>query len=318
MHTYIGMMNQHHHHRGSSSSSNPRLLGHALSLNVLCAIMIASLVFLASAAIKRNVVVLDKDITSAVFPFTPSHALTSNSIDITAATSTTTSISSGDQPEEFVKTTRTRTTPDFTLTSPAFVHGYAIPSLFTRTSSKNDVSPPLTWSNIPNGTASLVLIMNGHPDHAATTPTAASDPEQEQPEPERPWVHWVLYNIPPTMSKLAVGISTKSFQLPPGSRQGLNDWKHVGYVGPCSSTSVGGGSGTQLQQQQQQHGYFFKLYALDIVLDMDIDNNKTTMPQQNSNKAAAATAVVIQAMQGHVLGQAELMGTCKKIANLNK
>jgi Raf kinase inhibitor-like YbhB/YbcL family protein len=226
-----------------------------LSLKVLGGIILASFVFLAFFPIQRD------DDSTAFFSASASFE-----------------IATGDQQHEVMTTTA------FTLSSPAFVHGDAIPALFARTSTNNDVSPPLTWSNIHDGTSSLVLIMD--------------DPDAPNPEAPRstPWVHWVLYNIPPTTSKLAAGVGVSSSRtLPPGTMQGLNDWNEVGYGGP--SPPIG------------THRYFFKLYALDIVV---LDNNNILQQQQHEQNKAATKATVVQAMQGHVLGQAELMGTYKQ------
>jgi Raf kinase inhibitor-like YbhB/YbcL family protein len=240
----------------------------------------------------------DDDETAASFPFSLSNTSASTTASMDIATTTT-------------------TTPAFTLTSPAFAHGDAISPLFVRTSSTNDVSPPLKWSNIPNGTESLVLILEDNDDdNPDATP---NDPEDATPSRiKTPWVHWVLYNLPPTASQLPVGVggvSTTSRKLPSGTMQGLNDWKQAGYVGPSSSSSSPPSTGSNSSSSSStQHRYFFKLYALDIVLD---DNTLQQQHQQHEQhlrkaKAAATKAMVVQAMQGHVLGQAELIGTCKK------
>jgi len=94
------------------------------------------------------------------------------------------------------------------------------------------------------------------------------------------WVHWVLYNLPPQSTALGEGASTK---LPEGARTGLNDWKKTGYGGPCPPIG--------------RHRYFFKLYALDVVLP---DLGRTSK------------ADLLKAMQGHVVGSAELVGTYEK------
>lgn len=94
------------------------------------------------------------------------------------------------------------------------------------------------------------------------------------------WVHWVLYNIPPEITELPEGVS----KLPGGTLSANNDWKKPGYGGPSPPKGV--------------HRYFHKLYALDSVL-----------PNLGSS---ATKASVLQAMEGHVLGRAELIGTYKK------
>lgn len=122
-----------------------------------------------------------------------------------------------------------------TLTSPAFAHNDMIPVQFTCDS--QDLSPALTWSSIPEGTKSLVLIVD--------------DPDAPDPAaPKMTWVHWVLYNIPPHISGLTENITPA--QLPAGTLEGINDWKRTGYGGPCPPIGV--------------HRYFHKLYALDTIL----------------------------------------------------
>jgi len=121
------------------------------------------------------------------------------------------------------------------LTSPAFAPGGDIPALFT--CEDLDVSPPLEWSGLPDGTKSLVLIVD--------------DPDAPDPAaPKMTWVHWVLFNIPATASGLPEGVA--SSDLPAGTREGLNDWKRTGYGGPCPPIG--------------RHRYYHKLYALDAEL----------------------------------------------------
>ena len=108
------------------------------------------------------------------------------------------------------------------------------------------------------------------------------DPDAPDPAaPRMTWVHWVLYNIPPESQGL--GEATTSSSLPAGTLQGINDWKRTGYGGPCPPIG--------------RHRYFFKLYALDSPLP---DLHKPTKVQLE------------QAMRGHILGQAELIGTYQK------
>jgi len=95
------------------------------------------------------------------------------------------------------------------------------------------------------------------------------------------WVHWVLHNIPPDISSLPEGAA--SAELPPGAVEGLNDWNRVGYGGPCPPIG--------------RHRYFHKLYALDTVLEGLISPTK---------------AQVEVAMKGHVIAQAEIVGTYQK------
>ena len=153
-----------------------------------------------------------------------------------------------------------------TLTSPAFADGAEIPRRFT--CEGEDVSPPLEWQGVPDGTRSLALIVD--------------DPDAPDPKaPKMVYVHWVIFNIPPAATGLAEGAS--GGRLPSGSREGLNDWKRPGYGGPCPPIG--------------RHRYFHKLYALDVALP---------------DAPAATKAIVEQAMRGHVLAQAELMGTYVK------
>ncbi len=152
------------------------------------------------------------------------------------------------------------------LSSSAFAHHADIPSLHT--CEGRDQSPPLAWSGVPAGTESLALIVD--------------DPDAPDPAvPKMTWVHWVLYNLPPDTTGLPAGVSHAS--LPPGTREGLNDWKREGYGGPCPPIG--------------RHRYVHKLYALDTVLPV----------LQPATKAALE-----KAMQGHILGRVELVGYYKK------
>jgi len=153
-----------------------------------------------------------------------------------------------------------------TLTSPAFAAGGEIPEPFT--CEGPDVSPALDWTGVPEGAKSLVLIVD--------------DPDAPDPKaPKMTWVHWVLYDLPPTATGLPEGAATGD--LPDGTLEGLNDWKRTGYGGPCPPIG--------------RHRYFHKLYALDTVLP---DLGRPTK------------AALEKAMQGHVLGKAELIGTYQK------
>ena len=152
------------------------------------------------------------------------------------------------------------------ITSSAFDNGSTIPGKYTCDGA--DISPPLTWSGVPDSARSLVLIVD--------------DPDAPDPAaPKMTWVHWVLCNIPPDASELVEGVTSE--QLPPGALEGLNDWKRTGYGGPCPPIG--------------RHRYFLKLYALDTVLP---GMNKPTKAQ------------VEAAMQGHIIAEAQLMGTYEK------
>jgi len=153
-----------------------------------------------------------------------------------------------------------------TLSSSAFAAGGQIPDAYT--CEGKDISPPLAWNGAPSGTQSFALVVD--------------DPDAPDPAaPKLTWVHWVLYDLPASASKLAEAARPQS--LPDGTREGLNDWKKSGYGGPCPPIG--------------RHRYFFKLYALDRVLG-DL---------QRPTKAALE-----KAMQGHVLAQSTLIGTYQK------
>lgn len=123
------------------------------------------------------------------------------------------------------------------LSSAAFMHGDAISMRYT--CDGNDVSPPLAWSDIPDGTQSLALIV--------------ADPDAPDPDaPRLTWYHWVLYDIPPQLSELPEDANPQ--RISTAIRNGLNSWKHTGYDGPCPPVG--------------RHRYFFHLYALDQKLDM--------------------------------------------------
>jgi Raf kinase inhibitor-like YbhB/YbcL family protein len=145
------------------------------------------------------------------------------------------------------------------LSSPAFNQAEAIPEKYT--CDGDDVSPPLHWQNLPDGTQSLALIVD--------------DPDA----PRGTWVHWVLYNLPATASELPENVAAGD-AAPGGGSQGTSSFRRTGYGGPCPP----GGT----------HRYFFKLYALDTELDL---------------AAGATKEALLAAMEGHVLGQGELMGT---------
>jgi Raf kinase inhibitor-like YbhB/YbcL family protein len=150
-----------------------------------------------------------------------------------------------------------------TLTSSAFQPRGEIPKRYTCEGS--DVSPPLAWSGVPPNAKSLALIVD--------------DPDAPDPAaPKTTWVHWVLYNLPPSAGSLAEGVSGSA--LPSGTHAGVNDFQNTTYGGPCPPVG--------------RHRYFFKLYALD-----------TTLPDlRQPNKSALE-----KAMKGHVIANAELMGT---------
>ncbi|HNP80368.1 MAG TPA: YbhB/YbcL family Raf kinase inhibitor-like protein [Nitrospira sp.] len=147
----------------------------------------------------------------------------------------------------------------FQLTGSTFKEGELVPK--THTCEGEDRSPPLRWSNPPPGTRSFALI--------------ADDPDA----PGGTWVHWVLYNIPIDIRGLAEALPAQDI-LPNDAQQGLNDFKRVGYGGPCPPPG-------------KSHRYYFRLYALD---------------QELSLKPRATKAQLLDAMKGHVLAEAQLMG----------
>ena len=123
------------------------------------------------------------------------------------------------------------------------------------------MSPPLAWSGAPAETKSFALIVD--------------DPDA----PSGTYVHWVMYNIPSSSTGLAEAVAPDA-QLSDGSMQGTNSSRRTGFTSPCPP------SGT--------HRYYFKLHALDAVLDL---------------ASGASKDQLLKAMQGHVLAQGELMGT---------
>lgn len=143
------------------------------------------------------------------------------------------------------------------LSSPAFADGGDIPPEFT--CDGVDKSPPLMWEGVPDNTQSLALIVD--------------DPDAPDPAaPKMTWVHWVVYNLPSSTTRLDTAV-------PADAKEGINDWKQVGYRGPCPPIG--------------RHRYFFKLYALDADLP---ESHKATKAQ------------IENAMKGHILAEAQLLG----------
>ena len=152
------------------------------------------------------------------------------------------------------------------ISSGAFSNQGAIPKKYT--CEGTDTSVPLAFSGLPAGTKSLALIVD--------------DPDAPDPKaPKMTWVHWVVYNIPPTVTGLAEGVGNSA--NPAGGKDGINDWKKTGYGGPCPPIG--------------RHRYFHKLYALDLILP---DLGRPTKAQLE------------KAMQGHILEKAEIIGTYQK------
>ncbi|RUR12461.1 YbhB/YbcL family Raf kinase inhibitor-like protein [Legionella sp. km772] len=148
-------------------------------------------------------------------------------------------------------------TAGFSLASPAFSANGMIPPAFTCQGA--DKSPPLVWSDIPAKTVSLALVVE--------------DPDA----PSGPWTHWLVFNIPPSVTKLEIN------SLPEGALLALNSWGNAKYQGPCPPLGA--------------HRYVFTLYALDKMLSL-------------SNGAATRTA--LDDMTGHVIGSAILSGLYQK------
>ncbi|MEX0642269.1 MAG: YbhB/YbcL family Raf kinase inhibitor-like protein [Pirellulales bacterium] len=133
----------------------------------------------------------------------------------------------------------------------------------------SDASPPLAWSNVPTGTRAFALVVD--------------DPDAPSAQP---WVHWVIYTIPGDSNSLAEKIPPQArLEEPAGALQGRNSWRSgrtIGYRGPAPPR----GSGA--------HHYHFHLYALDAALDLRPELDK---------------AALLAAIEGHVLGEGELVGT---------
>ncbi len=126
------------------------------------------------------------------------------------------------------------------------------------------------------------LTWTGVPAGTKSLALVVDDPDAPDPaHPKRTWVHWVLYNLPPADGGLVEGVAAAA--LPAGTLPGKNDWQSTGYGGPCPPIG--------------RHRYFHKLYALDVVL-----------PDLRQPAKAALEA----AMKGHILAQAELVGTYQR------
>jgi Raf kinase inhibitor-like YbhB/YbcL family protein len=145
------------------------------------------------------------------------------------------------------------------LTSSAFQPGATIPKQYTGDGA--DHSPPLRWSEPTAGPKSLALICD--------------DPDA----PRGTWVHWVLFNLPGQTRELAEGVATTE-TLGSGAKQGKNDFGNIGYGGPAPPKG-------------KPHRYFFKLYALDVTVDLP---------------PGATKAQLLEAMNGHILAEGQLVG----------
>ncbi|MBI5286637.1 MAG: YbhB/YbcL family Raf kinase inhibitor-like protein [Deltaproteobacteria bacterium] len=143
------------------------------------------------------------------------------------------------------------------LSSPAFENNGYIPSKYT--CDGRDISPPLVISNVPQNAKSLALIVD--------------DPDA----PMGTWVHWVVWNIDPKTERIEEGT------VPKGALEGMNDFRKKDYGGPCPPSGA--------------HRYFFKLYALDTILDL---------------KGNVTKADLEKAMNGHILAQTQIIGLYKR------
>lgn len=149
-------------------------------------------------------------------------------------------------------------TMELKVTSSAFEEGGMIPAKYT--ADGLDISPPIAWTGVPDGAKSIAFI--------------SDDPDA----PMGTWVHWLVWNIPPEVTSLDENVPVDK-ELPNGARQGTTDFRRTGYGGPAPPSGV--------------HRYFFKIYALDIMLDLP---------------AGATKPQLEKAMQGHILSQGQLMG----------
>lgn len=145
------------------------------------------------------------------------------------------------------------------ITSTAFTNNQPIPPQYT-CAGKN-ISPPLKWTGAPAGTKSFVLICN--------------DPDA----PAGDWVHWVVFDLPAGTTELPEDVAKSQF-IAGNAKQGLNDFKHLGYGGPCPPAG-------------KPHHYIFRLYALNAMLDLPPGAKKQD---------------VEVAMARHIIGQGELVG----------
>lgn len=151
---------------------------------------------------------------------------------------------------------------EINMQSTAFEPGGMIPKEYT--CDGRDISPPLSWGDVPEGCASITLICD--------------DPDA----PMGTWVHWVLFDLPPETRSLPENIPAVE-KLEGGGRHGINDFRKLGYGGPCPP----GGT----------HRYYFKIYALDKELELSVGGTKDQL---------------LKAMEGHILAEGELLGRYKR------
>jgi Raf kinase inhibitor-like YbhB/YbcL family protein len=185
------------------------------------------------------------------------------------------------QPPSATPVPATPTAESLSLTSSAFESEGMIPKKYTRRS--DDISPPLEWSDPPEGTQSLALMV-------------ISDPV---PDGGGNWVQWILYNIPAGTRALPEGLTPDAEgRLPDGSQHHENSWGELKYGGPNPP-------------HVSTEKYYFMLYALDAKLDLqaveDAAREEGTLPWIGATKE-----VFLRAVEGHVLAQGELVGKYKE------
>ncbi len=148
------------------------------------------------------------------------------------------------------------------ISSNSFKNNERIPAKYT--CQGDETSPPLHWDNIPKNTKSIAIICDD-PDAPAGT-----------------WIHWIIFNIPPKMNELTENFPHESI-MDNGIKQGLNSSNFVGYQGPCPPSG--------------EHRYFFKIYALDIILDIGYNIHKEDL---------------LSVIETHILGYGEMIGLYEK------
>jgi hypothetical protein len=161
------------------------------------------------------------------------------------------------------------------IDSPAFQAGQPIPKKFTQDG--ENISPALNFSGVPSGTRELILIVE--------------DPDAPKPHPN-PFIHWVLYNLPPETRSLPEAVPTdRTLRTPLGAKQGQNSAGKIGYIG-CAPPPAHG-----------PHHYHFKLFALDTNLNIAPALERDTL---------------LTAMKGHIIEQAQIVGTYERLAVVNR
>ena len=145
-----------------------------------------------------------------------------------------------------------------------------------------NLSPPLNWSGAPSETRSFALVVEDIDHHTGI-----------------PWVHWIIYDIPASVTEITEGVPTSTPELPDGSIQGLNDFKNIGYEGPCPipvEIAYGGQHDRRAREEKTgagPHRYDFKLYALDTVLNLESGKTKSKL---------------LEIIEGHILSEANWLG----------